>query len=461
MVDGPVFWHQGLFLQPQHFQRTDLRAEELAADLAAAARPWMWGVTGLEWDQGALAAGTVHPLRLRVILPGMGVALSCPGNAVCAGRVPPEGLAAGESVDVWLGLAVFREGEANVTVAGDANGMAAAATRYATLEGQPETANVYEDAPPAMVRRLKYVLQVVFGSEVEQARDMILMRAARLRRTATGLTVDASYAAPCLKIGDSPVLMACLREARDRVLVKTREMDGCKSLARRGSMGEMTVVFLILRSLARFAPRLQIMVDMPVAPPWEGYVLLRELLSELSVFSTRLNPLGEDARGVSHIEPYRHDDPAPAYQSLLRSIIILLDALATGPRYLIRFEAGDAGWTATLPSHVFDTPDSRTEYWVTLHSDRVNLEEHPEFVRMVKLSPLAEAATLVARALPGLPCSVDSQPPMGLPRRAGTVYLRMHTDSPMWSRVRLQGGMALSWEGGPEDLEACFAVLEV
>lgn len=461
MVDGPVFWHQGLFLQPQHFQRTDLRCENLAADLAAAARPWMWGVTELEWDTGALAACTVQPRRLRIILPGMGVELSCPGNAICAGRVSPEGIAAGESMDVWLGLAVFREGEANVTLARDTAGMAAASTRLAVLEGQPETADVYEDAPPAMVRHLKYVLQIVFGSEVEQARGMTLMRVARLRRTSTGLTVDATYAAPCLRLGDAPALMACLREVRDRVLVKTREIDGYKNLARRGNMGEMTTIFLILRSLARFAPRLQIMVDMPVAPPWEGYVLLRELLSELSVFSTHLNPLGEDAQGVCHIEPYCHDDPAPAYQSLLRAIIILLDALATGPRYLLHFEAADGGWTVTLPPHIFDTPESRAEYWVTLHSDRVNLKDHPEFVRMAKLSPLAESATLVARALPGLPCSMDSQPPMGLPRRTGTVYLRMHTDSPMWNRVRQQGGMALSWEDGPEDLEACFVVLEV
>ncbi len=461
MVDGPVFWHQGLFLQPQHFQRTDLRTEALAADLAAAARPWMWGVTELEWDAGALAAGTVQPLRLRAVLPGMGVELSCPGNAVCAGRVPPEGLAAGETVDVWLGLAAFREGEANVTVARDAADMAGASTRFASPEGQPETMDVYEDAPPAMVRRLRYVLQVVFGGETEQARGMTLMRAARLRRTATGLTVDESYAAPCLRLGDSPALMACLREARDRVLVKTREMDSYKSLARRGGMGEMTTIFLILRSLARFAPRLQIMVDMPVAPPWEGYLLLRELLGELSVFSTHLNPLGEDAQGRCHIEPYRHDDPAPAYQSLLRSIILLLDALATGPRYMIRFEMLDGLLQARLAPHIFDMPDGRAEYWVTLHSDRVNLEDHPEFVRQAKLSPLSEAATLIARALPGLPGTLDSQPPMGLPRRAHTVYLRLHTDSPMWLRVRMQGGMALSWEGGPEDLEASFVVLEV
>ncbi|MDO5536719.1 MAG: type VI secretion system baseplate subunit TssK, partial [Desulfovibrionaceae bacterium] len=443
-----------------HFQRTDLRTEALLAGLAEAGRPWFWGVNALEWDSGSLAAGTVQPASLSVIFPGSGIEMSCPGNAVCAGRLAPESLKAGETLDVWHGLAALKEGEANVTVAQDAGELAGAATRLSMLTGQPEVADVYQEGPAATVRHLRYVLQIVFGTELEDARDMSLLRVARLKRAATGLIVDETYAAPCLRLENSPVLMGCLREARDRVLVKTREMDSYKGLARRGNMGEMTTVFLILRSLARFAPRLQLMADMPVAAPWEGYLLLRELLAELSVFSTHLNPLGEDAGGRSHLEPYRHDDPAPSYRSLVSAIILLLDALSTGPRYMIRFEQGPDFQQVRLAPHIFDNPSGRNDYWISLRSEQLNLRENAASVAMAKFSPSGEIGTIIARALPGLPCTLDDQPPMGLPRRNGTIYLHLHTDSPLWGKVRMQGGISLSWEGMPDDLEAYFIVLE-
>lgn len=460
MADGPVFWHQGLFLQPQHFQCTDQRTERLLAGLAGICRPWLWGVQSLQWDMGALKTGTVHPLSLQVVFPGTGIELRCPGNAVCAGRVPPDDLAVGDSMDVYLGMACLREGEVNVTVAEDADELARASTRLALLTGQPDVADCYQEGPSAAVRHLRYVLQLVFASEREQARDMQLLRIARLCRTADGLTVDADYAPPCLRLGDSPLLLACFREVRDRVLAKTRELDSYKKLARRGNMGEMTTLFLILRSLARFAARLQLQTDMPVSPPWEAYLTLRELLAELSVFSARFNPLGEDSEGQSHLVPYAHDDPAPAFRSLRDAIALLLDGLSTGPRYLIRFEPGPVFLEARLPAHIFDDPAGRNEYWISLHSDSADLAAHTDSVRRAKFSPTGEMATLLTRALPGLPFSVETQPPMGLARKAGAVYLQLHTESPLWPLVREQGGLALSWEESPADLEAYFVVLE-
>ncbi len=461
MTHGPVFWHQGLFLQPQHFQQTDLRTQTMLADIASAVRPWLWGVRELEWDAGALASGTVQPSRLRVIMPGMGEELSCPGNAVCAGRVYPENLNAGESIDVWLGLTVLKEGESNVTVCNDKASLSEAVTRFAVATEQPETANVYEESPRATVSTLKYVVQVVFGSEVEESRDIALMRVGRLRRTATGLTVDTSYAAPCLRLEDSPVLLGFVREVRDRVLVKTREIDGYKALAKRANMGDMTSIFLILRSLARFAPRLQLAVEMPVAPPWQCYQLLYELAGELSVFSTHINPLGEDATGHCHIIPYCHDDPAPGFKSLINIIVLLLDALAMGPRFMVPFEPESGSLVAHLPPHIFEASEKFTEYWITLHSEQINLVHNPDLVRLAKFSPCSDAAILVTRALPGLPCSIESQPPMGVPHTPQTVYLRVHTESPMWSKIRMQGGIALNWEGMPIDLQANFIVIDV
>lgn len=460
MSNGPVFWHQGLFLQPQHFQRTDIRTQDMLAELASASRPWFWGVSRLEWDLGALAAGTVQFSQLQLFMPRMGFELSMPGNAVCAGRKAPDTLIAGDSLNVWLGLRNIKEGDSNVTVCADAAEQALASSRMVVAEGQSDSPDLYEDAPPATVRQLRYVLQIVFGNELDNAKDMSLMPVARLMQTATGLAVDSEYAPPCLSLEKSPVLLSFLREIRDRIMVKTREMDSYKGLARRARLDELTSVLLLLRTLTRFVPRLQLITDMPVAAPWDGYILLREILAELSIFSSRLNAMGEDEAGNSRILPYEHNDPAPCYRSLRDAIVMLLDALAIGPRYMLRFEEEHGLDQVHTPQHIFDNPTGSNSYWISLCSEKADLADNPDRIHTAKFSPTGEMGALLTHALPGLPCSLVRQPPMGMPRKHGTVYLRLHTDSALWPMVRMQEGIAMSWADKPDDLEAYFIVLE-
>ena len=460
MSNGPVFWHQGLFLQPQHFQRNDQRTTDMLSELAAVSRPWLWGVKKLEWDKGALAAGTVQIESLELFMPGMGFELSIPGNAVCAGRLAPDYLNAGDTIDVWLGIANMKEGDPNVTVAASAKEQAAATTRMVVMEGQPDSADLYQQGPLGTVRQLRYVLQIVFGNELEQARDMSLLPVGHLKQSAQGLYVDTDYAPPCLRLADAPVLLSILREIRDRVLVKTREMDSYKGLARRSHLAELASIMLLLRSLTRFVPRLQLMVDMPVAAPWDGYILLREILADLSIFSNHFNALGEDSTGTCQLLPYDHNNPAPCYRSLRDAIVLLLDALAVGPRYMVRFEKEDDLDQAHLAPHIFDNPTGRNSYWISLYSAKNNLAGSPDLLRTAKFSPTGEMSTLLTHALPGLPCTMESHPPMGMPRRQGAVYLQLHTDSSLWPMVRMQGGIAMSWTSMPDDLEAYFIVLE-
>lgn len=458
MVDGPIYWHQGLFLQPQHFQRTDQRTEQLLGQLAGLSRSWLWGVRALTWDLGALKAGCLKPQTLQMLLPGMGLELSCPGNAVCPGRMVPESLAAGSSIDVYFGLAPFREGEGNVSQGGESADYERMGTRLCLSEGMDDVPDLYGDGPSARMQRLNYVLQILLGPERDTAGDVLCLRVARMRRTADGLVLDTDYAPACISLQDSLPLLDCFREIRDRVLAKIRELDSYKELARRSSMGDMTGIFLMLRSLARFAPRLELGVDMPLLAPWEAYLLLRDLLAELSVFSLQTNPLGEDRTGQSILVPYRHDDPLPAFRSLRSAISAILDSLATGPRYVIRFERGDLFDTAAIPPHVLEAPGC--QYWVSLFSQIMPLSEGDPGLTRLKFSPRNEMNTLLTRALPGLPFSLEEHTPMGLARKQGTIYARLHADAALWQKVREQGGLALSWEEAPADLEACFIVLE-
>lgn len=460
MADGPLFWHQGVFLQPQHFQQADARMEDLLADALNLTGPWRCGIRAVQLDSGALAAGTCSLLAAQALFPGSGVLIDIPRNAFCAARVLPVDLPIGGRLPVHLALPVLRPALPNVTLCDDAASLSATSTRLAVLTGQAPVADLYAEGPAAHVRRLTYVTRLVFGDEAAQETDVLLLPLLCLLRTSAGYTVDEDFAPPALSLDDAPVLLRLFREVRDRVIGKTRQLDTYKNLSQRGSMGDLAALFMVLRSLARFSVRIDMVSEAPRVAPSDAYCLLRELVAELSVFSRECNPLGENYNGEPLVLPYVHNDPAPAFRSVRDLLVRLLDGLATGPRYLLRFESRPPFLEVRLAPHVLDNPKNRNEFWVVLASEQTVLAQLRSSGLLMKFAAAGDLPTFLARAVPGVPFSLEDTPPIGMARRPGALYVRLHHDSPLWAEVERQGGLALAWEEAPGDLEAQFVVLE-
>lgn len=461
MSKGAVFWHQGLFLQPQHFQCSDIRTEALLGDLAGTVRPWLWGIKEAQIDAGALAAGTLTFSKLCCLFPETGIVLDVPGNAICAGRtIPTDIVPVSDTVDVYLAMGVLRPEGGNAALADSPEGLAALETRYGVLTGQGALPDLYEQGPAAQVREMTVILRIVFGPEKDRVGNSILLPVARLIRGSETFSVDESYAPPCLTLGDSPVLSGIFKEIRDRAIGKTRQMDSYKSIANRNNSGELASLFMILRSLSRFAAKLDFFTDTPLITPWEAYLLLREMVAELSVFSREFNPLGEDASGRVHIPHYDHSDPAIAFQALQKIIVHMIDGLSAGPKYMLRLEAAPPFWQIHLPAHVLENPHGGASFWLLLQSPGSDLTSMPvASQKAIKVGPIDSMSTLLAHAVPGLPFSLEESAPLGLARQGGTLYLALHDDATMWQDIVKQGGLSLDWRDAPADLEAHFVVL--
>ncbi len=66
---GPIQWHEGMLLMPQHFQQMDFRVEKMTAYYMAHCFPSLWGIIQLKIDEALLTTGTFRPLELEAIMP--------------------------------------------------------------------------------------------------------------------------------------------------------------------------------------------------------------------------------------------------------------------------------------------------------------------------------------------------------------------------------------------------------
>lgn len=461
MSDGPIYWHPGLFLQPQHFQIMQRQAADALAPVMAHITPYFWGVAEASVNTAALAAGRLEIAGIKMVFPSTTEMISFPGNAVCAGRqLSLESIPADGALTVYVGLRSVKPGEVNVTVAETATQMAAAPTRMAVPVAPETIPDIYGNGPPAQVRRMAYVLNLVFDTEIDQAGDLDLIPVARLTREGGRIALDPGFSAPCLTLSAAPALGAMLREIRDRVLGRARQLEGYKNLSARGpASGDFTLLLMGLRTLARFAARLDHAVAAPCLSPWEAYGLLRELVAELSVFSLNVSVLGEDWQDKKLVPDYAHTQLAACFRATCDAITRLLEGISAGPRFVTRFAFNDPYWTAEIPPRIL-AEASGGDFWLVLHSGKVAPDAlGASAARLLKLSAPGGIESLLVRALPGLPLTLSESSPPGMPRMQGALYFRIGRESPLWADVEKTGHIVMHWTGAPEDLDAQLALL--
>ena len=104
-----VFWGEGLFLRPQHFQRQDAYHESRLHDIAQTLHPYGWGCRRVRFDPQALGHNTLRALDLSVVFPD-GELFDTPTHDALPAPLSLKDLPAGtQSTVVHLALPLLRE----------------------------------------------------------------------------------------------------------------------------------------------------------------------------------------------------------------------------------------------------------------------------------------------------------------------------------------------------------------
>ena len=454
-----IYWHQGMFLQSQHFQMADLHSQFQYKPIQDSGLPHFWGVGELELVASATANRTVEVQSARLIFPDH-TYVEYPGNAVIRTRTFDAAWVEGDKpFTVYLGLKTLSANEKNVTIVADLTEASAASTRYSTLSNPPDTADLYSDGPAAQVRTLMHVVKVFFESEIDQLQDYTLIPIARLVRDGETIKLSDSFIPPSYAISGSTVLMRLIKDMRDELTGRARQLQEYKSPRemQKAEFDASYMVFLLaLRSLNRASPYLFHLTETRQVHPWLAYGAMRQLVGELSSFSERFNMLGEAEDGTPGLPPYDHTDLSKCFGRVSTMVGHLLNEITVGPEFLTVLQYQDGYYVGQLPRNFFG---QRNRFYLVLRTERemswvVDAVQHD-----VRLAALREMPGLIAHALPGLEVIHMVAAPQGLPRRSYSYYFRIEQVSQQWDVVEREGAVALYWLDAPDDLKAEIVVL--
>ena len=458
-IQRPLFWHQGLFLQPQHFQLFDRSFQSLLAPFYNYIVPHFWGAIDLEIQKAALGTRTFSLLKGDLLFPD-GTYVVLPGNALINARSFDEAwVEGGRPFTVFIGMKKLNTASENVTVLERLDSVADITTRFVTSADAEEVKDLHMNGPSGQVKSLYHVLRIFYETEKDQFGDYVLLPVAQLERAGEEIVLSQGFIPPCMSISSSEILLKIIKEIRDQIFARGRQLEEYKS--QRGiqtaEFGSRDMVYMLaLRSLNRYIPILFQFTETPQVHPWMVYGVLRQLIGELSSFSENINVIGEATDGSRSLPLYNHRNIYDCF-SLAQSLISqLLDEITAGPDYVIRLVYDGTYYAAELKPAVFD---GSNRYYIVLKT-----EEDPKAIlesisRAAKLSSREQLPLLIARALPGIGLEHLTVPPQELPRRANSIYFAVDHYNDQWMLVSRGHNIALYWDNAPEDMDVELMVV--
>jgi type VI secretion system protein ImpJ len=458
-IQRPLFWHQGLFLQPQHFQLLDLSFQSLMAPFRHFIAPHFWGIGEIEVQKAALGLRSFNLLRGNFLFPD-GTFAVFPKNAFVEARAFEEAwVEGGKPFTVLMGLKKWNNDGENVTLVEKLENLSDVATRFVTTPDPEEVKDLHSGGPGGRVKRLHFLLKIFWETEMEQLGDYVLIPIAQLERMGEEIRFSDRFVPPSLTISSSEPLFNLIKEMRDQIAARSHQLEEFKS--QRGiqtaEFGSRDMVYLLaLRSLNRYVPTFYHFTEGQQVHPWAVYGILRQLIGELSSFSERINVMGELEDGTRLLPNYDHRNLWECFSAAREIVIQLLDEITAGPEYVIRLVYDGTYYAATLKPAMFE---GRNHFYLVLRT-----EEEPKLVlksieTTAKFSSRENLPILIARALPGIGLEHLPVPPQELPRRAHSIYFSVNHHSDQWAFVQKGNNIALYWDNAPEDLEVELMVV--
>ena len=434
-----VFWGEGLFLRPQHFQRQDAYHEACLHETWLALNPFGWGVRQVRIDSQSLASGTLRALQLSVIFPD-GELYSAPDADELPPAISLDGLATGtQETTIYLALPLLKEYGGNCAQGDDASTTA----RY--IQSNVQTPDVYTDAAEAELSYLKKSVRLLTEDQPRDA--FICVPLLQLRRSSTGgFEVDTHYLPPAISVRAIPMLFLQLRRLLDSLQAKVQALYGLHREPSQNIIefrsGDIASFWLLHTANTAFGA-LSHLYQHPELPPERLHQELLRLAGALLTFS----PTYE----LSDLPTYVHAGSGPGFDKLFKIIRELVDTVISA-RYF--------GITLS---------EVRPSYHVG-HIDSQRIDDKSAFYLAVTASiPATELANIVPirfkigapddvekavlSALHGVTITHAAQVPAAIPVRPGSTYFAVESRGPLYERMLKAQSIMIYAPSGIPDLK--------
>ncbi len=423
MPGRKVYWYEGMFLKPHHFQAAERAITE---DLRAAEdwnHPFNWGFRRIRLDREAISnfEGVVRSCEARF---KDGTRISIPDDTEVETINLKSALTRSSETILYLAIPSLHRGRANVEPQPTGDG-----PRYWLESTEIEDDNTGSQLEMIEFRRVRAKL-LVSGQDQTGYEVLPIAKVSRSAKSEATPQLDRAFVPPLLAIDGWPPLWQRVQALHYRVggIIETlsaRLIDRRISFESRVPGDAQSM--LILSKINGVFSHLEAIGYIRGLTPLTIYAELCRTAGELAIFTAERRP--------PNMPPYNHEDLGACF----RTVISYIDeALGNVPRDpFVRLEFIRAGTSERLELTVEDR-------WLTSNSSlylavRTDLSQDDCVKLMNRLDLKIGSASMVERyyqeRLPGLKFEPVARLPQALPNADNLVYFHLDREGAAWRHV--------------------------
>lgn len=442
----PVFWNQGLFLHPQHFQAADDEAHQRTEPLRRYGLPFFWGLRRFALRASLLEQFVVEVENLEAVFPS-GAVINAPFDCSLAPLTLERDWPEPDKPGIlYVGLALPDKAGGNAAPAGSGK-------RFAFSEEPEMLPDAYGKGPLAPVHRLRYAPVLFRDIDLDRYSAFERLPLACLSRVGNTLALDAHFIPPLLCLDASRRLSSMMQELQNLALSSAGRLSGYKPVAdNTGYSADLHFLlhFTALGILNRYVPLLDHLRAAPQTHPWHLYGVLRQLIGELSSFYSDVDCLGRGNSSRNDVPDYDHLQLQDCFEAAQGMIQRLIAGLGADAARTVTLTAAPPFFSAALPED-FLAPSR--QYWLVVHAPGMREESFDLFPRLAKLGTGERISTLIAKAVSGIPLSKVRTPPPGFARARDSHWFAVDASHTLWGELARQMKISLFWEDAPETVQ--------
>ncbi len=456
----PIFWHQGLYLEPQHFQYLDIRQNIVQYPLMQIAHPFFWGIVSLDINKSALANDVFEINQATLLMPD-GLLITYPDNTHLSSRSFSSAWQdRHQPFTIYGGIKKLNPKGENVTLITGENHGIEVSTRFQTPVESESMSDYHQNGPHAEIKTLTFVFRLIWKDELESFQDYDVIPIAQIIRDGDEIQESPSFIPPCLHLSSSSILLKNIVEIRDELAGRVRQLEEYKTpIGVTGDMSDSKTVpyRMALQMLSHFAPVLFHYVETLTVHPWQIYGLLRQLIGALSTLSDHTSFLGETGDEESQLPAYKHTELGRCFTAAFKLIIQLLNEITIHAEAIVQMSRIEPGkFQADLTKELLGP---KNIFYMVLRTESPIEDFVDSFLHFAKTGSAEQVEIFTEKALPGLSVKHLMVQPEGLPRRPNASYFRIDRRDTAWEAIEQEKSIVLLWDDAPQDLKVEINVL--
>jgi len=454
----PIYWHQGLFLKPHHFQYLYTEQQQENFKLKQMSQPFFWGISKLEINKKELLNKNIVIEQLELIFRD-GTTINFPHNAAVASRTFDDKYdALEENLKFYIGLKSFNKNGVNVTELDSFDNLESVDTRFISNSEAYDVNNLYHKDESAQIQFMDYCLKIFFEDEIQNLNSYQIIPLATIEKQSEQIVIGENYIAPVLDIRCSANLFEIIKTVQKDLTSHVLQLGEYK-LPSNIILQEANYLkyIMALQALSPFVPKLNHMMKVSTSHPLKYYELFLELIGVLSTFSNRVNVFGKLDNGVILVGDYDHLNLYECFNNAKILIKELLDVIIIGPDYILPFTKDESTFTLECPIAIFHA-NYRYFLVVKMPTNKENLKK--SFLEFAKIAASSEIDIIVQRSLQGLSFELYDMPIQGLPQRENSTAYELLINNEQWGYIQQKQNMTIEFDEALDDVSIELIVLK-